>query len=98
MPAARFAVRLTPRGGRDAIEGWSQGADGARLLKARVAVPPEDGKANHALLRLLAKRLGVPQSAVRIASGATARIKMIEVDGDAVAITARLAEIGQVKP
>jgi uncharacterized protein YggU (UPF0235/DUF167 family) len=50
-------------------------------LKARVAAPPVEGEANAALVRLLAKALGVPRSAVRIASGDTARIKLLEIDG-----------------
>jgi uncharacterized protein YggU (UPF0235/DUF167 family) len=42
----RLAVRLTPRGGRDAVEGWATGADGRSFLKARVAAPPVEGEAN----------------------------------------------------
>lgn len=78
---ARIAVRLTPRGGRDAIEGWSEDEAGRPLLKARVAAPPVEGEANAALVRLIAKALGLPRSAVRIASGGTARIKVLEIDG-----------------
>ena len=83
-------MRLTPRGGRDRIDGWAEGADGARLLKARVAAPPAEGAANEALIRLLAKALGVPKSAVTIAAGATSRLKTVEIDGDAAALAARL--------
>lgn len=90
----RVAVRLTPRGGRDRIEGWMEGVDGARFLKARVAAAPENGKANQALIRLLAKSFGVASSAVRIASGATSRIKIVEIDGDAGDLAARLAAFG----
>jgi len=77
----RFAVRLTPKGGRDALEGWAEGADGKRYLRARVAVAPEDGKANQALIGLLARVLGVPKSRLRIVSRSASRRKMIEVDG-----------------
>jgi hypothetical protein len=79
--AVRFAVRLTPRGGRDAVEGWAAGADGRRVLKVRVAAPPVDGQANAALLKLIAKTLGVARSSVTIASGEGARVKMLEVEG-----------------
>ncbi len=91
----RFAVRLTPKGGRDAVEGWARAADGARHLKARVRAVPEDGKANAALLAMLAKTLAVPKSALRIAGGATARLKIVEAQGDAAAIAARLNALGE---
>lgn len=77
----RLAVRLTPRGGRDAIEGFAEDEAGRLVLKARVAAPPVEGEANAALVRLLAKALGVPRSAVRIASGGTGRLKILEIDG-----------------
>ena len=73
---ARFSVRLTPRAGRSAIDGW----DGD-ILRARVAAPPVDGKANDALLRLLAKALSVAPSRVTLVSGAQSRVKIVEVDG-----------------
>jgi len=79
----RIAVRLTPKGGRDAIDGWAQDAEGRALLKARVAAPPEDGKANAALIALLAKRLGLAKSAVSIASGDTSRLKQVDLMGPA---------------
>ena len=85
----RLAVRLTPRGGRDAIEGWARDAAGRAYLKVRVAAPPVDGEANAALVKLIAKALGRPAGAVRIATGDTARIKQLEIDGvDDEALTA----------
>lgn len=85
----RLAVRLTPRGGRDAVEGWATGADGRPFLKARVAAPPVEGEANAALTVLLAKALGVSKSSVRIAAGQTGRLKQVEVEGlDAAALAA----------
>lgn len=77
----KLAVRLTPRGGRDAIEGFIEDDAGRAVLKARVAAPPVEGEANAALVKLLAKALGVPRSAVRIASGDAARLKVLEIDG-----------------
>jgi len=76
-----LAVRLTPRGGRDAVDGWALDADGRPYLKVRVASPPVDGAANAALLAFLAKALKVPRSAVRLAAGDTARLKRLELDG-----------------
>jgi len=89
--AMRFRVRLTPKGGRDAIDGWWTDGSG-RALKARVAAPPEDGKANAALIGLLARALDVRKSDVRIASGAASRVKTVEVAGDDAALAARLAK------
>jgi uncharacterized protein (TIGR00251 family) len=77
----RLAVRLTPRGGRDHVDGWMKDASGRAYLKVRVAAPPVEGEANEALTRLIAKALGRPASSVRIASGETARLKQLEVDG-----------------
>jgi uncharacterized protein len=79
--ASRLTVRLTPRGGADRIEGWVKDGAGQVFLKARVRVPAEDGKANAALIALIAKAVGRPASGVRIVSGATARVKTLEIDG-----------------
>jgi uncharacterized protein (TIGR00251 family) len=79
-----FPVRLTPKGGRDAIEGWIEGPDGKRYLKARVSAPPEDGKANEALVRLIAKALGVGKTRVRIVSGIASRMKTIEAETESL--------------
>ncbi len=73
---ARITVRLTPRAGCDAIEGWRDD-----VLRVRVAAAPVDGAANAALIRLLAKALGVAASRVTIVSGATGRTKTVEVEG-----------------
>ena len=69
-------VRLTPRASRDEIVGYSEG-----VLRVKVTAPPVDGKANAALCKLLAKRLGVAPSRVRIERGAKARTKLVSVEG-----------------
>ncbi len=89
----RFALKLTPRGGRDAVDGWAEDADGKPYLKARVTPAPEDGKANKALIGLLSKTLDVSKSAIRIAAGETSRLKTIEIDGDRAELGARLSEL-----
>jgi uncharacterized protein (TIGR00251 family) len=71
-----FAVRVTSRASRDAIEGEYQGA-----LKLRVTAPPVDGRANEAVRALLAERLKVPISAVRILGGETSRNKRVQIAG-----------------
>jgi uncharacterized protein YggU (UPF0235/DUF167 family) len=81
MVAFRLAVRLTPRGGRDCIEGWSTDASGRPLLKARVTAPPVDGAANAALLKLIARALGRPAGVVSFVSGETGRVKILQVEG-----------------
>ena len=86
-------VRLTPRGGRDAIEGIESRADGRVVLKARVRAAPFEGEANDALCRLLARALDVPPRDVTLAAGATARIKRVLVKGQADAIVAALRRV-----
>jgi uncharacterized protein (TIGR00251 family) len=88
-----ITVRLTPKGGRDAIEGYETLADGRTVLKVRVRAAPSDGEANAALGRVLAKALGVPPSRVNIVGGATSRIKRVEVSGDAAMLSAALEKI-----
>jgi uncharacterized protein (TIGR00251 family) len=78
-----IAIRLTPKGGRDAIEGVEILADGRTVLKVRVRAAPHEGAANDALVRLLARTLGVPPRSVAIASGTTSRIKHVKIVGDA---------------
>ena len=90
----RFSVRLTPKGGRDAVEGWAEAPGGKRVLKVRVAAPPHDGLANDALVALIAKSLGVGKTKVRIVSGASSRLKAIEVAGDGTVLAPRLARMG----
>jgi uncharacterized protein YggU (UPF0235/DUF167 family) len=76
----RLAVRLTPRGGRDRIDGWASDDAGRAYLKVRVAAAAVEGQANAALVRLIADVLRRPASAVRIAAGQSARIKQLEID------------------
>jgi uncharacterized protein YggU (UPF0235/DUF167 family) len=72
----RFAVRLTPRGGSDHVDGVTDG-----VLRARVSAPPVEGAANQALLRLIAHELDVPRRYVRLVAGAGGRTKLVAVDG-----------------
>ena len=89
----RLTVRLTPKGGRDAIDGVGTLADGRKVLQARVRAAPSEGEANAALLGLLAKKLGVAARDVRLEAGASARLKRIKVDGNGAALAARLDRI-----
>jgi uncharacterized protein len=71
-----FAVRVQPRASREEIAGVHDGA-----LKIRLTAPAVEDRANEALRRLLASRLKVPVSAVRIAAGERSRIKRVEISG-----------------
>ncbi len=88
-----LSIRLTPKGGRDAIDGVETLSDGRSVLKARVRAAPTEGEANDALVRLLAKTLDVPARAVNLTAGATARIKRVAVAGDAAMLAARLERV-----
>ena len=76
------ALRVTPRGGRDDIDGLETLADGRVVVKVRVRAIAGGGEANRAVTELVAKALGVPKARVRILSGTTSRLKQIAVDGD----------------
>jgi uncharacterized protein len=88
-----LAVRLTPRGGRDAVDGIEQLSNGRRVLKVRVRAAASEGEANAALTRLIAKTLGVPSRDVSLAAGASARLKRIRVAGGTAAHAATLEKI-----
>ncbi|MCM2457013.1 DUF167 domain-containing protein [Rhizobium sp. CG4] len=78
----RLSVRLTPNGGRDVLKKLETSADDDVVLKARVSAVPENGKANKALIALLAKSLRVPKSTISFISGETARKKILRIDAD----------------
>ena len=84
------SCRLTPKGGRDAIDGVAKLADGSFVLAARVRSAPQGGEANQALCALLADRLGAPASDARVVAGSKSRLKQIAVSGDPAILVARL--------
>jgi len=88
-----LSVRLTPKGGRDAIDGLETLADGRAVLKARVRAAPSEGAANEALCRLIAKAAGVPPRDVALIVGATARIKRLAILGDPPRLIAALEKM-----
>jgi uncharacterized protein (TIGR00251 family) len=88
-----IVVRLTPKGGRDAIDGIEQLGDGRTALKVRVRAPPFEGEANAALVRLMAKALGVAARQVSVAAGASARIKRLQVAGAPVRLANTLENL-----
>lgn len=86
-------VRLTPKGGRDALDGIALLADGRAVLKARVRAPPHEGEANAALCRLIADRLRVAPGYVTLIGGATGRLKRVKIAGESATIIAGLEKI-----
>jgi uncharacterized protein len=92
------ALRVTPRGGRDDIDGIETFADGRSVVKVRVRANAEGGEANRAVTELLAKALGVPRGKVRVLSGTTSRLKQIAVDGDSAKLGEALRTLTAAKP
>ena len=86
-------VRLTPRGGRDAIDGIEQRADGRAVLKVRVRAVPAAGEANAALCLTIARALGIARRQVTLAGGATSRLKRIRVAGEPAVLVAALRRL-----
>ncbi len=90
-------LRVTPRGGSDAIDGVETLANGRSVVKVRVRAIAEGGEANKAVIELLAKSLRVPKSHVRVMSGTTSRLKQIVIDGDPKMLGEALQTLTQVK-
>jgi uncharacterized protein (TIGR00251 family) len=90
-------VRLTPRSGRDAIEGIERRADGRTVLKAKVRAAPFEGQANAALCRFIAHELGLAPRQVEIAAGEGARIKRLRITGDPRMLDAALERLTKAK-
>lgn len=88
-----LAIRVTPRGGRDALEPGTPDHFAARLAAA-----PVDGKANAALLALVAKRFGVAKRDVTLIGGETARLKRVRVTGDPAALAQIAASLYAAAP
>jgi uncharacterized protein (TIGR00251 family) len=86
-------VRPTPRSARDAIEGAECRADGRAVLKVRVRAAPVEGEANEALRRLIAKALGIAPRQVELTAGLAARLKRLQIAGDAQMLEAMLEHL-----
>ncbi|HXA72537.1 MAG TPA: DUF167 family protein [Stellaceae bacterium] len=88
----RLAVRLTPKASAERIVGLADEADGGVVLKVAVTAPPEGGKANAALLKLLARAFRLPARDFAVVRGASDRRKIVAVTGAPAALAARLKE------
>ena len=92
------ALRVTPRGGRDDIDGIETLANGRAVVGVRVRAIAEGGEANRAVTELFAKALGVPRGRVKILSGMTSRLKQMAVDGDPKLLGEALRHLTAEKP
>lgn len=90
MPC-QFAVRVTPRSAKPGIGGWRGSSNGREELEIRVSEAPTDGSANAAVVKLLAKALGVSKSEVEIVAGLTSRHKRIAVAMELDEVVKRLS-------
>lgn len=86
-------MRLTPKARFERIEGLMADGDGRMRLKIAVTAPPEDGKANAALVAFLAKKLKIAKSAVDLDAGATSRLKTLLIAGDPESLASKLDAI-----
>ncbi len=89
---ATITVRLTPRAKSDRLLAVVDG-EGRRIVRAAVTAPPEDGRANEALLRLLARELDMPRRDLAIRAGATGRNKLVRIAGPPRRLAEKLAAV-----
>jgi uncharacterized protein len=88
----RLAVRLTPKASAERIVGLADEAGGGVVLKVAVTAAPQGGKANAALLKLLARAFRLPARDFAVVRGASDRRKIVAVTGAPAALAARLKE------
>jgi hypothetical protein len=81
---------VTPKASRNRIEGVRHEADGGAVLRVAVTAAPEDGKANAAVIKLLAKTWHLPKGAFSVRAGAAARRKLLFIEGDAGELARRI--------
>ena len=81
-----LALKVTPKASQNRIQGLAADAAGGSVLRVAVTAVPEKGKANQAVIKLLAKALGVPKTSLTVISGETDRHKVIGVSGDITAL------------
>ena len=83
-------VSVAPGASRNRVEGVRADADGRQMIRVAVTAPPEGGKANAAVICLLAGTWGMPRSALAVTAGGTGRTKTVTVTGDPLRVTERL--------
>jgi uncharacterized protein (TIGR00251 family) len=88
-----LALRVTPKSARDEVTGLYRGADGEAALAVKVTAPPDKGKANKAVIALLAAWAGLPKSAFEVVTGETDRRKSVLVSGNPARLQALIAQL-----
>ena len=88
-------VRVTPNAGVDRIEGIESRDNGEAVLRLRVGAVPDKGRANAAVIALIARALGVPKSAIELTAGTTSRLKTLQIHGDSRSLAAQLDGLGR---
>jgi uncharacterized protein len=86
----RIAIRLMPRGRADRLDGLAHLADGTPVLKVSVTAPPAEGRANDALLQLLAKEWDLSRRDLEVVGGKKSRTKIVRIAGEPATLLARL--------
>jgi|SaaInlStandDraft_7_1057024.scaffolds.fasta_scaffold364047_2 uncharacterized protein len=94
----KIDVRLTPKASANRIIGARPSADGGRVLNVTVTAVPEKGKANAALLKLLAKTWGIPKTALSILAGRKDRRKTVFIETDGAEILSRIQKSIEQEP
>lgn len=89
----RLSVRITPKASMNAILGQQEIGEGKTALKVSVTAPPEKGKANAALIKLLSKSLKCPKSSCDIVAGETDRNKVVSITGDVAHLAEKLKDL-----
>jgi len=75
-------VKVTPKASSNRVDGVHAGADGSAILKVGVTAAPEGGKANAAVIKLLAREWRLPKSSISVSAGASDRRKALFIEGD----------------
>lgn len=88
-------LRVTPKSARAELAGLFHGADGKVSLQVKVTAQPEKGKANEAVIDVLARHLRLPRKAFTLTAGETSRLKTVHIAGDPIALEQTLSHLIQ---
>jgi len=91
----KFSVRVTPKASRNEISGLYRAGNGEMSLAVKVSAAPDKGRANEAVIEVLADALALPRSRVQIVTGATSRNKLVHVSGDSRSIAEGLETLAK---